>query len=550
MSNEKRSPNSPYKFLRVLESGGASDIKNSFVSLRNLDINKSPAGSIVYARVSPDGKKGEIERMPSHIPEAKDASDINKLLLESRKQLDESYSQLKKNEDKLNVEKEELQDIRSEVEAKIIDRDKLIETTEKEEAKKIKASNELWELEEKLDRYKDLQKNVAKLECQKQEAETELKRLRGIVWKNATESEPYTQTLECLELYGDKDETHATKKALASLKESGYSVNDLDLVALHTSLKTAPFTVLTGPSGTGKTSLLRCYAEALGINLTTVAVQPNWHSAADLHGYVNPLNDAFRGTAFSQALERQTEFSDTDDNSGFLDLVLLDEINLSRVEYFLADYLSALEYGGNVELIASELATGKSIPEWLKKRQGRVAVPKTLLIAGTANEDHTTQTFSDKFRDRSAFLGITVRSSISFDLTTSEKKRVTPSKRVSVKAWRSWCKDIDDITGLNNHQKSIETLLEQSQIAISARSALGVWRFFTHAYRLLDKLGTKDAADHALDLALETRFIQKYAALWRVQAPEKSKTSADALKDVLKKSDYKLDRSLELLESI
>lgn len=106
----------------------------------------------------------------------------------------------------------------------------------------------------------------------------------------------------------------------------------------------------------------------MGINLTTIAVQPNWHSAADLHGYVNPLNDTFYETAFTQALERQTGFSEIDD-SGFLDLVLLDEINLSRVEYFLADYLSALEHGEGVELIPAGMAKNEATPKWLRERR-------------------------------------------------------------------------------------------------------------------------------------------------------------------------------------
>lgn len=341
------------------------------------------------------------------------------------------------------------------------------------------------------------------------------------------------------------DEKLAVEETLDALRESGYSADELDLVALHTSLKTAPFTVLAGSSGTGKTSLLRGYTQAMGVNLTTIAVQPNWYSAADLHGYVNPLNDTFYETAFTQALERQTGFSDFDD-SGFLDLVLLDEINLSRVEYFLADYLSALEHGEGVELIPAGIAKNESTPEWLRKKRGKIIVPKTLLITGTANEDHTTQTFSDRFRDRSAILGVSKSPKIALG---ASMKIIQPKKRLSHATWHNWRDCTGNITKLDKHKGKITTLLETPKLSVSKRSSEGVWQFFIHAHDLLYNLDCADAADKALDLALTARFLQKYVALWKVQE-ESKRESVDALKKAINESGYELTRSRAMLESL
>ena len=157
------------------------------------------------------------------------------------------------------------------------------------------------------------------------------------------------------------------------------------LVVQHVALKMMPFTVLTGPSGSGKTSLLMGYAEALGMRYTLIPVQPNWTGVADLHGYVHPLWKRFVSTPFGQALARQVDEVD------IIDLVILDEINLARVEYFLADYLSAFETRDRLiqivpkddaEAIKADDADHKH--SWLTKGKGIVSVPPSLLIAGTA----------------------------------------------------------------------------------------------------------------------------------------------------------------------
>lgn len=102
-------------------------------------------------------------------------------------------------------------------------------------------------------------------------------------------------------------------------------------------LRTYDFVILTGLSGSGKTGLIRSVARAIGAEARIVPVKPNWASAEDLLGYYNPLDRSFMATPFLDIFTEARAFPDT------LFLVCLDEMNLARVEYYLADFLSAME---------------------------------------------------------------------------------------------------------------------------------------------------------------------------------------------------------------
>jgi energy-coupling factor transporter ATP-binding protein EcfA2 len=95
--------------------------------------------------------------------------------------------------------------------------------------------------------------------------------------------------------------------------------------------------VLAGDSGSGKTSLVRAVATAVGGRCTVIPVKPNWTGPEDLLGYYNPIERSYHPTPFLQALqaaEREPEI---------LHFICLDEMNLARVEHYFADFLSLLE---------------------------------------------------------------------------------------------------------------------------------------------------------------------------------------------------------------
>lgn len=107
-----------------------------------------------------------------------------------------------------------------------------------------------------------------------------------------------------------------------------------DFLAL---LRTSDFVVLAGDSGSGKSSLVKSVADLIGARCTVVAVKPNWTGPEDLLGYFNPIERKYQMTPFLQALLA------ADKEPEVLHFILLDEMNLARVEHYFADFLSLLE---------------------------------------------------------------------------------------------------------------------------------------------------------------------------------------------------------------
>lgn len=157
------------------------------------------------------------------------------------------------------------------------------------------------------------------------------------------------------------------------------------------------FAVLTGLSGAGKTLLAMCYAKGLWAaqpekeGWYVVPVQPGWHDPSNLLGYVNPINnEVYVRTGFLDFLLK----AHADPDRPYT--VLLDEMNLSRPEQYLAPLLSAMETGADIELHALGDEVG-DVP-------ARIPYPENLVLIGTVNMDETTHGLSDKVLDRASVI--------------------------------------------------------------------------------------------------------------------------------------------------
>ena len=102
-------------------------------------------------------------------------------------------------------------------------------------------------------------------------------------------------------------------------------------------LMTHDIIVLSGLSGSGKTQIIKSFAEALGGVAKIIPVKPNWTSSDDLLGYYNPIQSSFLPTPFTEAIAEAIR------NPNQLYFICLDEMNLARAEYYFADFLSKLE---------------------------------------------------------------------------------------------------------------------------------------------------------------------------------------------------------------
>lgn len=155
--------------------------------------------------------------------------------------------------------------------------------------------------------------------------------------------------------------------------------------------------ILAGTSGTGKTRLVRLFAEAIGAKYHQVAVRPDWSDSTDLFGHTD-LNGKFvPGCVLDFLVAAQGD----PDHSYIL---CLDEMNLARVEYYMSDFLSVIEtreFRGDrivTDPLVSETIYGKD-KEALQK-YGEVFFPENLYVVGTVNMDETTFPFSRKVLDR------------------------------------------------------------------------------------------------------------------------------------------------------
>lgn len=150
--------------------------------------------------------------------------------------------------------------------------------------------------------------------------------------------------------------------------------------------------ILEGISGTGKTSLPYSFSRYMNNPATIVSVQPSFRDRTELLGYFNEFSKRFNETEFLRALYEANYRQDPT-------LIVLDEMNLARIEYYFAEMLSVLEMPSKDEWVLDLVPTAwQGDPERLK--DGKLPVSDTTWFIGTANNDDSTFTITDKVYDR------------------------------------------------------------------------------------------------------------------------------------------------------
>ena len=153
------------------------------------------------------------------------------------------------------------------------------------------------------------------------------------------------------------------------------------------------FMILEGLSGTGKSSLPRYFAKFAGCNLLFLPVQATWRDKTNLIGYFNDFAKTYSETEFLVGLYHGNY------NPDMIHLYVLDEMNISRVEYYFADFLSVLEYPTSEWKLQIMQLPYEFIPP-AKLLDGVIQIPENSYFVGTANKDDSTFTISDKVYDR------------------------------------------------------------------------------------------------------------------------------------------------------
>ena len=176
--------------------------------------------------------------------------------------------------------------------------------------------------------------------------------------------------------------------------------------------------ILQGMSGTGKTSLAYAFGEYMLNKTVVVPIQPMWKERTDLIGYYNEFTEKFNETTL---LYKMYEANYNDN----IYITVLDEMNIARVEYYFAEFLSLLELPNPesryLDVVSDEW---KNDPKLL--RNGKLKLPENMWFIGTANNDDSTFAISDKVYDRAMVLNLDKKAEI-FETDNGQSEKISAS---------------------------------------------------------------------------------------------------------------------------
>ncbi|MCG9777589.1 AAA family ATPase [Photobacterium damselae] len=177
---------------------------------------------------------------------------------------------------------------------------------------------------------------------------------------------------------------------------------DLDLLRKFIAgLALSPLHVFQGISGTGKTSLVNAFAAAVGGEVTTVPVQAGWRDRDDLIGHYNAFEKRYYEKECLQGLYK----AHTPSYEKRFNIILLDEMNLSRPEQYFAEFLSAMEQNEQKRTVVLMDSSVINPPKYLVDDR-KLLLKSNTWFMGTANHDETTFEFADKTHDRAFTLDL------------------------------------------------------------------------------------------------------------------------------------------------
>ena len=294
---------------------------------------------------------------------------------------------------------------------------------------------------------KELEEKISELKGEISKLKGEIKEIENST-KQAFQALTQPIKLDANHINQLNDESEFLDKFKQYLSRKGLVFPKRVIYAFHTSLKVqdiSALVILAGISGTGKSELPQAYAEFMGSPLVMLPVQPRWDSPQDLQGFYNYIEKKYKPTSLMHYLYQHEH---SENLNGRIVLVLLDEMNLARVEYYFSDFLSKLETRRNKPTYL-DLEMGSLN---VKEDEKRVIIPHQFLFVGTMNEDETTQSLSDKVLDRANVL--TFGRPQELKLREGQRtKPPLPTEYISWDTFQDWTKDTSQNPGLTEAVK-------------------------------------------------------------------------------------------------
>jgi energy-coupling factor transporter ATP-binding protein EcfA2 len=331
---------------------------------------------------------------------------------------------------------------------------------------------------------------------------------------------------------------------LVTLEFAGLRYSNQLISRFTSSLLTKPFVILTGLSGSGKTKLALAFVQWICQNDKQYCVVPvgaDWTNREPLLGYPNALNPREYVKPDSGVLDLIIRANELPELPHFL---ILDEMNLSHVERYFADFLSVMESKEDIPLY-SEGTVENGVPPRLK-------VPSNLFIIGTVNIDETTNMFSPKVLDRA--------NTIEFRVTQDEMKNFLSNiKEVNMDALTGkgagMAKSFLDMAAnkVLITDETINAALVQFFGELMKTGAEFGYRSATEILRLIHQLTVLDSSltkEQKIDIAIMQKLLPKLHGSRRKLCPVLETLGAFSItgdikivKDVFEKADFDFNGS-------
>lgn len=302
---------------------------------------------------------------------------------------------------------------------------------------------------------------------------------------------------------------------IKTISKSGLKYSKGLITRFTASLLTKPFVILTGLSGSGKTKLAQAFVQWITVDdeqYRIIPVGADWTNRDPLLGYPNALLADDYKKPENGVLDLLIRANENPDLPYFL---VLDEMNLSHVERYFADFLSVMESGKEISLHASE--------DKLNGVPSKIKVPANFFIIGTVNIDETTHMFSPKVLDRAN----TIEFRISEDEMINYFKQVG---NVDLDALTSKGSDMaSDFLKLStvkiNGNEKVETVSAILLVFFSELKKTGAefgYRTASEILRLIHQLGELDdnlTLDSKIDIAIMQKLLPKLHGSRRKLSP-------------------------------
>ena len=313
------------------------------------------------------------------------------------------------------------------------------------------------------------------------------------------------------EIVRNFDRASATQELIQAVESAGFVFEPWQIAAYVTAVRTKPFVILAGVTGTGKSKLPAIVARLTGGQSDLIPVRPDWTDSADVLGYVD-LQGIFRPGSLLQIV-RKAEAS-----TSMHWTCIVDEMNLARVEQYFAEVLSRIEdrYQKESGGFASSPLVGTQL-RFEDREWGELGLGPNLAIVGTVNMDETTHGFSRKVLDRAFTMELS-----DIDLTKWNLATVAPAITPwPVSTWRPRAISLAGLSELTEAEveavqkvvdvlTDLNSLLVQAQLQIGYRSRDEIALFVLHALDTPSSFVTRQGRPvNPLDLAIQMKILPR-----------------------------------------